>query len=568
MTSVDGRITVAFNGEIYNFRQLRRELGSQGTTFQTSGDTEVLLHLYRRDAKDMLRHLDGMFAFAIYDAADSSLLLARDRLGQKPLWYAVADGRIVFGSEAKAILIHPKVNRSLDMLSLQHFLTLGYIPAPRTAWLGVRKLLPGNNLRAQMALTPPERYWSPQPIDLPQSAEQLVERVRLELAKAVEARMVADVPLGALLSGGLDSAIVVALMSQAAGDAGGVRTFTAGFAEGEFDERPEARIVAGHCRTEHTELLVHPAPAAVLDDLVSMYDEPFGDSSALPTWLICQAARQHVTVALAGDGGDEVFGGYDRYRAVHLGATMRPVQYTAVRLAAWVLRPWASHKERSPSRRLVRFADGLTFPPALQYFTYRRLFSPEELARLFSAEFAADEATNLQSTEQWFCELYEQEDLPDETARAQRHDMLTYLPDDLLVKMDIASMATSLEVRAPMLDHRLASLGLSLPVEMKLAGPFGKYGKAVLREAFSDLLPRDVLSRPKRGFGVPLGDWLRGELREPLMETLTDPGLLDRRIFNPKSLAGLINDHLLGRDDHQHRLWALLVLGRWLAQQD
>ena len=562
MSLPGGAITVAFNGEIYNFRELRGQLAADGARFVTAGDTEVLLHMYLRYGAEMVEHLCGMFAFAIHDARKGELLLVRDRLGQKPLWYAALPDRIVFSSEAKGLLVHPHVDTSLDMLSIQHFLTLGYIPAPRTAWNSVRKLLPGNMISCGSATGEPERYWRPESGEIGLSGADLVREVREKVAGSVEARMVSDVPLGGLLSGGVDSAIIVALMSRAAGSGGGVRTFTAGFDQATFDERNDARVVAEHCGTEHRELLIRPAPVQMLDELVTMYDEPFADSSALPMWLICRAAREHVKVALVGDGGDEVFGGYDRYRAVHLGATMSPAKYMAVKLGAWMVGPWAPHEERSRLRRLIRFADGLPLPPAMQYFSYRAMFDAADLDRLFRSEFAAER--NLDETAEWFCELYEREDLPDEVARAQLHDMLTYLPDDLLVKADIASMAASLELRAPMLDHSLVSTGLSLPLEMKVS--HGR-GKAILREAFGDLLPAEVFTRPKRGFGVPLGEWLRDELRETLVETLTDRSLLDRGIFEASALAGLVNDHLSGRDDHRHRLWALLVLGRWLGMQ-
>jgi len=563
MTSQDGLCTVAFNGEIYNFRQLRGELEAAGAQFRTSGDTEVLLHLYYRFGDDMLGRLDGMFAFALYDERSQHMLLVRDRLGQKPLWYALLADRVVFASEAKALLIHPAVDKSIDLLSIQHFLTLGYIPAPRSAWRGISKLLPAHSLQSDGRGVHRRRYCSAPVGSCPHDPNGLLDALRHRLSESVEARMVSDVPIGALLSGGVDSAIVVALMSRAAGRTGGVRTFTAGFGDRDFDERPAARLVAAHCQTDHTDLLVRPDPAQMLDVLVEMYDEPFADSSALPTWLICRAAREHVTVALGGDGGDEVFAGYDRYRAMHLGAAIGPAKYTALRAAASLARPFAGHDERRTLRRLIRFVDGLTRPPALQYFSYRSLFSAEDLTRLFTADWAA--GRDMRATEEWFCDLYEQGECPDEVTRAQRHDLLTYLPDDLLVKTDIASMAVSLELRAPMLDHRLVAFGLSLPSELKIAG---RRGKVALRQAFADMLPAEVFRAPKRGFAVPLGDWLRSELRETLLETLNDPGFMGRGIFEPVAVAGLVNDHLRGRADHRHRLWALLVLARWLARQE
>jgi len=563
MSLPDSSLIVAFNGEIYNFRQLRQKLTAQGAAFSSAGDTEVLLHLYARHKCDMLAHLDGMFAFALYDHHAGELLLARDRLGQKPLWYALLDDRIVFASEAKALFRHPRVTRQISQQALTTYVMLGYIPAPTTAWKNVYKLMPAHFMSVGKDPSPPESYWQPVVSALSITSPDITDIVRTELADAVSKRMLADVPVGALLSGGVDSAVVVALMARAAGKTGGVRTFSAGFDDNAYDERPAARIVADHCNTDHTELRVHTEPSGMLDALVTMYDEPFGDSSALPTFLICQAARRHVTVALAGDGGDEVFAGYDRYRAMHLADTMRPWTYLAVRIAATLAGPFAPHDERNRLRRLIRFAKGLQYPAATQYLRYRALFAPEDLPRLFTDDFSA--SVDLHQPAQWFQHLYEQGEFDTEVAYAQRHDVMTYLPDDLLVKTDIASMASSLELRAPMLDHRLVNLGLSLPVGSKIAG--GR-GKAVLAQAFGDILPSSVFARPKQGFAVPLGRWLKEDLQQTMCETLLDGPLLDKGICRREALTGLVNDHLRGLDDHRHRLWALMILSRWLSLQE
>ncbi len=563
MVLPNGAAAVAFNGEIYNYRHLRASLAREGVRFRTEGDTEVLLHLWARDGREMLPALTGMFAFALYDVHEQRLLLARDRLGEKPLWYAFAGDRIVFASEAKALLRHPAVGRAIDRQSLVYYLTLGYIPAPRTAWEGIHKLPPGHCLVLEDAPAEPQPYWATVPADPPATVGEQNERIRAAVTTAVRERMAADVPLGALLSGGIDSSIVVAVMAAEAGRAGGVRTFAAGFAQAGYDERPWARAVADHCGTQHTELLVEPDPAAGLDGLVGLYDEPFADSSALPTVRICAAAREHVTVALTGDGGDEAFGGYDRYRAIELASSMRAVRYFGVRLAGAAAALVAPHDERSRWRRLVRFARALPYPPAIQYFIFRRLFGPDDFADLLTPEFLS--AADSHAPAEWFCALYERPEVPQECTRAQLHDLATYLPDDLLVKSDIASMAVGLELRAPLLDPAVVETGLGLPVGRKI-GP--RRGKAALREAFADMLPPEILARPKQGFGAPIGDWLRGELRETLRETLLDPGFFARGIFQPKALHGLVNDHLRGRADHRHHLWALLVLARWLVAQD
>ncbi len=561
MISEDGQVALAFNGEIYNFRELRQELVSQGVRFKTSGDCEVILRLYLLAGMGMLQRLTGMFSIIIHDGRCGKLFMARDRLGEKPLWYAVAAGRLVFGSEAKAVLAHHLVPQDVENESLLHFLTMGYVPAPMSIWRGIHKLPPGTWAEAGEFMGAPQTYWRPAIEVASEKPGDAVARVREQVTRAVAGRLAADVPLGALLSGGVDSTIVVGLMARAAGKAGGVRTFTAGFDDAGYDERPQAKLASEFFGTDHTELLVHADPKECLDRVVELYDEPFADSSALPTYLICNAARQHVTVALVGDGGDEVFGGYDRYRAIHAASTMGSGRYMAAKVAAALLGPLARHDERSRLRRFIRFAQTLSYPYAAQYFMYRRLFSPDDLSRLLTPEFA--ESLDLESPATWFCDLYEQPEMPDEVAQAQYHDLMTYLPDDLLVKTDIASMASSLELRAPLLDHDLVSLGLSLPADLKI---HGRRGKAILREAFADMVPPGHFDRPKRGFAVPLDRWLREDLLETMKETLFDASFLDRKIISAEAMAGLVNDHLSGRGDHRHRLWALLVLARWFAR--
>jgi asparagine synthase (glutamine-hydrolysing) len=559
MTSADGRYTVAFNGEIYNFRRLRSELEALGDRFATAGDTEVLLHLYRRCGPAMLEQLDGMFAIALYDRAEGTVLLARDRLGQKPLWLARVGRRVLFASQARALRASGAVSAEVSHEDLTFYLTFGYVPAPRSLLAGLEKLQPGHYILLDGPAARPVRYWQPEPMELPPRRSEVLELVRAEVSRVVAAHMVADVPLGALLSGGIDSSIVVALMARAAGAGGGVKTFTAGFADSTYDERPAARATARRLRTDHTELLVEPDPLGMLDQVVDLYDEPLADASAVATLMICKAARRGVTVALAGDGGDEVFAGYDRYRAMHLAQRLGPAGYGAVRLAAKVIGPLAPHREKSRWRRLVRFADSLLYPPSVQYFMHRRLFGPDELERLLSPDFASRH--NLDAPAEWFCNLYEQANGSDEVAAAQRHDMLTYLGDDLLVKTDIASMAYSLELRAPLLDHRLCGLGLGLPMDLKLNW---LRGKLALREAFAGLVPPEVFRRPKRGFAVPLADWLRGPLREALRQSVLDSGFLaGGGILNPAAVRALVDEHLSGRADHSHRLWALMILARW-----
>ena len=562
MTGCNGLVTVAFNGVIYNYRQLRAELASQGALFRTAGDTEVLLHLYGRHGPAMLDRLDGMFALAIYDAGRDALLLARDRFGEKPLWYAPLGDRVVFGSEAKALVSHPMVSHEHDVEALTYYLTVGYIPSPRSAFRALRKLPPASFLVVDGDLGQAQRYWAPQTVSLPTHPADQLAAARDTVTNAVTSRLVSDVPVGVLLSGGLDSSIVTAVMARAAGTAGGVRTFTAGFADASYDERRRAKLVAEHCGTDHAELLVEPISPQMIAQAMDLFDEPFADSSALPTWLVCRAAREHVKVALVGDGGDEAFAGYDRYRALHLAERMGPITYWVVRLAGAVAGSVAPHDEKNAPRRLARFAGALPYPFARQYFMYRSLFDAQRLSGLLAPEFQVQ--ANLDGPEAWFEDLYEETEAADEAARAQLHDLATYLPDDLLVKSDTVSMACGLELRAPMLDHKAVELGLALPTAGKIRG---RRGKAILCAAFRDMLPREVLEAPKRGFGIPLGRWLREDLSGMLRETLLEGSLANGGILRKDALAGLIAEHLSGRADHGHRLWALLVLARWVDRQ-
>ena len=561
MATPDGQVAVAFNGEIYNFRDLRAQLRVD-YPFQTAGDTEVLLPLYIKRGEEMAPALEGMFAFAIYDARRRSLLLGRDRTGKKPLWFALLEDRIVFASEAKALLAHPRIGPRRNDNAVVSYMYMGYVPGPASMFEGLYKLPPATTMLVDRAVREPRRYWTPQPARMPPWRDKMFNRTREAVVDAVAARMTSDVKLGALLSGGIDSAVIVALMAKAAGKGAGVPTFTAGFADSQYDERPAAAEVAAFCRTDHTDLLIEPPTADCVDRIVDMYDEPFGDSSALPTFLICRAAREHVTVALCGDGGDEVFGGYDRYRAMHLAARMGPVKYLAVRLAGLLARTIASPEETDKLRRLIRFSSGLSYPPSQQYFTYRRIMPPARMIELLSEDFAA--SVDLNATADWFCNLYEvDEPWEGELARAQRHDIMTYLPDDLLVKADIASMASSLELRSPFLDHQVISWGINLPAEQKI----NKHGsKLMLRHLFGSMLPASVFERGKHGFAAPIGRWLRGPLLATMKETLLDRRLADTGLFRRRAIIRMIADHLTGRADLGHPLWALMVLARWLVR--
>ncbi len=563
MRSADGAVTIAFNGEIYNFRRLREELAAGGHRFVTAGDTEVLLAMYLRDGLGMLGRLEGMFAAAIHDGRDGRLHLIRDRVGVKPLWYAVGGGTVRFASEAKALLASGVLDRTVEIDSLGAYLTLGYIPAPRSIWRGLLKLPPGHHVTFDAAPAEPVRWWEPPSESRPIGRADAVERVREALSAAVAKRLVADVPVGTLLSGGVDSSIVTALMCRATGDARAVKTFSAGFAEADFDERPHAHAVAEHLGTDHRELLIKaPDAEALLTELVARYDEPFGDSSAAAMLLLCRAVRPHVTVALCGDGGDEAFAGYDRHRAMWLAENTSAFKGTLAMGAGMVLDSFAPRNEKSPLRRFVRFARALDAPPALRYLQYRQLFDAAALDGLLTDDLA--EQLHLTATRDAFVDLYERGECDSDLLAAQRHDVLSYLPDDLLVKADIASMAASLELRSPMLDTDVLELGLSLPAELKVDR---QGGKRILADAFADLLPAEVFTRGKAGFGVPIGEWLRGPLLPALRETLLDQSFIDVGWVKRTAMAKLIDAHAAGKADHRHRLWALLQLARWQAAQ-
>jgi asparagine synthase (glutamine-hydrolysing) len=560
MATRDGRCAVVFNGEIYNYKEIRKSLESEGFVFRTEGDTEVLLELLALRGPEALQDLRGPFALAFFDGRNRSLLLARDRLGQKPLWYAPLNDRVVFASVPDALRKHPDISNELSPRGLLDYLCLGCGTGERSLRNDFFKLPPGSYLQVDShGRSSRSSYWKPQAgpaLSLPRT--QAAELVRETVDRAVDYRRIADVPVGLLLSGGIDSAVVASSLTRESGR-GAVKSFTAVFEDPRYDEREAARLVAESLGTEHHELLIRPNPDTMLQDILYLYDEPFADSSILPTWLICRQASQHLKVLLGGDGGDEVFCGYDRYRAMQMGQ-MSLGRYLLLRLSARLLRPFSGGRgERNRLRRLVRFADAQGYPPAVQYFMYRRLFGPLDLERLLEPEFA--ESLDLEATARGFCDLYEGPDADDEPLRAQLHDLACYLPDDLLVKADIASMMASLEVRSPFLDADVVSLGLSLPLEMRISR--GR-GKSILQDAFADRLPAEVFQRPKRGFGVPLAEWLRGPLEPQLREALLDPPESARRIFRTSALRGLYNDHVERKADHAHRLWALLLLIRWM----
>jgi asparagine synthase (glutamine-hydrolysing) len=571
MSNEDGSIRVVLNGEIYNFPELREELMARGQAFRTQSDTEVLLRLYEHEGPPCVSRLRGMFAFAVWDATARQLLLARDRVGKKPLVYAeVADG-LVFASEIAALLQDDRIPRELDLTALDQYLTHLYVPAPRTMLRAVRKVPPGHvlicregcrELRPYAALSFAEK-WS-----LPEA--EWIERVRGALTDAVRVRLMSDVPLGALLSGGVDSSAVVALMTQLTGRP--VRTFSIGFAEDAYNELPYARQVAQRLGSEHHELVVRPDAVAVLPELVRHYGEPFGDSSALPFYYLAQMARGQVTVALSGDGGDEAFAGYERYVKADVRCQMSDVSRKGSRfslssvichlssdictLAGYCLP--RGKGSRGPGERLRRLGRFLRLSPEARYAEGMRYFPGSLKERLLTPEargaIAAEGAVDL------FDDLFRGSDGPELLDRLLQVDTRSYLPDDLLVKADIAAMAHSLEVRSPFLDAPLMELAARMPASLKLRDGETKF---VLKRALADLLPPEILSRPKAGFALPLNRWLRGPLRAYTEELLLHGPASRRGLFEMRWLREYVAEHMDGRADHSGQIWGLMNLELW-----
>jgi asparagine synthase (glutamine-hydrolysing) len=557
MPNDDRSAWIVFNGEIYNYRELREELEARGTRFRTQSDTEVILRAYEAYGPECVTRLRGMFAFAILDERARQVFLARDRVGIKPLVYHWNGRRLLFASELKGILEASDVPRELDLEALGEYLGYHYVAAPRTIFRTVRKLPPASTLTLSLDGGAPRvaRYWtlrfSPQ---ARVSESEWIEGLRAHLAQAVRSHMISDVPIGAFLSGGLDSSTVVALMAQAS--SAPVRTFSIGFAESDFDELAYARQVAARYGTDHYELVVKPSALDVLPKLAWHFDEPFADSSAIPTYYVSKITREHVTVALSGDGGDENFAGYRRYaRAQELHDRLdRGVLRLArplLRLAAGVLPVGA------PGQAYAGLLGAGDFGRYHRLMTYER---SETLRHLLSADLRGAIAAPGPAR---FSGLASELGAPDYVSALQLIDVNTYLPEDILTKVDRASMAVSLESRVPLLDHVLMEYAATIPSTLKLRDGQGKY---ILKRAMASSLPGDILTRRKMGFGVPLGDWFRGELREMVRDVLLSQAARERGLFRTAGIARLIEAHDTGRRDYSARLWALVCLELWMGQ--
>jgi asparagine synthase (glutamine-hydrolysing) len=557
IASEDGRVVVVCNGEIYNYRSLREGLRARGHRFATGSDVEVLVHLYEEQGEAFLPELRGMFAFALWDAARRRLLLARDRFGIKPLYYADGPRCLLFGSELRALARHPSFSHELDLDALHAFLAFNSIPAPASIYGAARKLPAGHLLVAQDGGTEVRRYARPAPVARERLRGEppavLAGELRERLRDSVRAHLVADVPVGVLLSGGVDSAALAALAAQETAEP--VRTFSIGFRERSFDELALARKVARRYGTDHHELVLEPDAAELLPRLAAAFDEPFGDSSALPTYLVSELAARHVKVVLSGEGGDELFGGYYTYVADRMAPRLgRP----AAALRPLVDRLPSSSRKISLEYRAKRFAAGAALPPLERHHAWKEIFSSEARALLLrDGERAADP---LNAWRARYAETVGAEPLH----RLQDVDLGVYLVDDLLVKTDRASMAHSLEARVPYLDTAVSELALALPRELRV---LGLSKKRLLRRAVEPLVPREIVHGRKRGFSIPAAAWLRGELEPFAREVLAPARIRAQGVFDPAAVTTLLDRHVARQADLSRQLWGLLAFGLWRDAQ-
>jgi asparagine synthase (glutamine-hydrolysing) len=554
----DGRIWIVFNGEIYNFPELRVEMEKKGHRFSTNTDTETIVHLYEEHGIDCVKKLNGMFAFAIWDHRNQSLFLARDRLGVKPLYYFLDDHCLVFGSELKAILADKNIPRRIDLEALDSFFTAEYIPAPLSIFQGVKKLPPGHTLVLRDGKISINCYWDLQFNTLQGREEDLCEMLRALLNDAVRIRLISDVPLGAFLSGGIDSSAIVYYMSEIMGCP--VKTFSIGFDDPSYNELPYARIVARQLNTEHHELTIQPDVVHLAENLVRYLDEPLADVSVFPTYLVSQLARQHVTVALSGDGGDELFAGYEWYVANKLASYYH--KFPAFLKDGWIPRlvdsiPPSTHK-KGVTNKLKRFVEGSVLPNSLQHFRWHIFATEESKKHLYSEEL--QRSVGQISAYGRFIDHLQSTERADPLWQQQVADIKTYLADDILVKVDRMSMANSLEARTPFLDYRLVEFAAGLPSDLKLKGLQAKY---ILKRCMASKLPRAVLNRKKEGFSIPMKNWLKQELRPLMQDLLSTARMKNGGFFNPSYVQKLMTDHLKGVANHSHQLWSLMMFEIW-----
>ena len=550
ISNEEGTATVVFNGEIYNFRELREELEKKGHRFETNADTEVIVHAYEQYGTDCPKLFNGMFAFSLWDSERQQLFIARDRLGIKPLYYHLGKDVFVYGSELKAML-PAGIPTEIDLEAVHHYLGYEYVPAPRTIYKSVCKLLPGHSLvfDATKHTITVQKYWDCRYDAKEHSEERIIEELLKSLKDSVRVRLVSDVPLGAFLSGGIDSSMIVGLMSGLMDEP--VKTFSIGFADASYNELPHARKVAELFATDHTEKTVEPDAVKMTQELVRYFDEPFADTSALPTYLVSQLARTKVTVSLSGDGGDELFAGYERYVASSLS---RFYSRMLGRPLSGILPPVG--KKKGLVNMLQRFNEGLLLPEKARHMRWQYFMSPALASALYTPKLRAAVRSLdwFEPVNRYYLSQMHRLD------REQYSDLKLYLPDDILVKVDRMSMASSLEARVPFLDHRFVGLAMTLPQSMRLSGLTTKY---ILKKAARRILPRDIVNRKKEGFSIPVKNWLRHELKGFMQETLDKPFFVREGLMRQEPIDRMIQSHVKGKKNHSHQLYSLMMLELW-----
>jgi asparagine synthase (glutamine-hydrolysing) len=555
ISNEDNTVTIVFNGEIYNYRELREELQSRGHRFATNSDTETIVHAYEEFGAACVDRLRGMFAFAIWDDRAKTVFIARDRVGKKPLYYSITrGGTLVFGSELKSLLEHPDVERKISPQALDAYFSLGYVPDPICIFENIEKLPPGHHLTFTNKRLTVERYWDfrYESNGNGHKATDYLEELRELLDEAVKLRLVSDVPLGAFLSGGIDSSTVVGLMARHMDQP--VKTFSIGFNEDSYDELKYARLTAKKFGTDHHEFLVTPDICDVVDQLAWHFDEPFADSSAIPTYMVSKLAREHVTVVLTGDGGDELFAGYSRYVTERQRSNFDLVPRA---VKEGLMDPLSRHLPHGAWGR--NYLHNVSLDPINRYLDSVSVFTGLNKTSLYASDFS-DQLRDASHMSSYFRELSR-----NVKSRAPLDSLLyidskTYLPGDILTKVDRMSMAVSLEARVPLLDHKLIEFVTRIPASMKMAGLETKH---LFKRAIGDLVPAAVVNRPKQGFGVPIEQWINQQLRERIRDTLNDPRTLQRGYVTRKHVELLLDEHERGRRDHAMALWALLMLELW-----
>ena len=555
----DKSIWVILNGEIYNYKDLREELEKKGHKFHSNSDTEVIAHLYEEKGQDCVKSMVGMFAFGIWDAKKDLFLLARDRIGKKPLLYSYVNGKFCFASEFSALLKSNLIKKEMDLEALDYYLTFGYIPAPRTIYKNVFKLMPAHTLIFKGGQIKTERYWH---LDYERKIkikeEEAEEEVLKLLLDATRLRLYSDVPLGVFLSGGIDSSVIVGLMSKTYNQK--IKTFSIGFDESDYNELKYARNIAKHFNTEHNEFIVKPKALEILPLLIERYGEPFADPSCIPTYYVSKMSKQYVTVVLNGDGRDELFAGYERYQAMVYSSyfdRIPPLLKTPIR-SLFINTISESIDGRKFIRKIRRFFEATSLPMHKRYIKWIGIFDDDMKRKIYSKNFMTSVSSF--DTDKFFRDCLFDSNRLKLTDKLLELDTLTYLPYDLLVKVDIASMANALEVRSPFLDHRLMEFAASLPPHFKLRGLTKKY---ILKKMALKFVPEENIHRSKQGFGVPIGQWFRGELKDYLCDNLLSSDFLGRGYFKPVAVKEMVNLHLSKQKDYSFQLWTLLMFELW-----